>query len=71
MNAVLKDINQNPYPVAGATSGVYIPYTCTSGTCSVNANGGGIYVEGGSSVTSTVTLSTANGSGARPTHPRR
>jgi Tfp pilus assembly protein PilX len=63
MNAVLKDINQNPYPVAGATSGVYIPYTCTSGTCSVNANGGGIYVEGGSSVTSTVTLSTANGSG--------
>jgi Tfp pilus assembly protein PilX len=66
MNAVLKNINQSVYPTAGATSGVYLPYTCTSGVCSLNSNAGGIYVEGGGSsgsVTTTVTLSTTNGSG--------
>jgi hypothetical protein len=63
LNLYLKDITQTAYPTGGASSGVYIPYTCSSGTCSVNSNGGGIYVEGGSSVTTAVTLSTANGAG--------
>ena len=62
-NGVLKDINQSAYPTGGATSGVFLPYTCSSGTCTVNSNGGGIYVEGRSSVTTAVTLSTANGAG--------
>ena len=63
MNAILKDINQAAYPITPPTSGVFLPYTCSSGTCSVNSNGGGIYVEGGSSTTTAVTLSTANGAG--------
>ena len=63
MHAVLQDVAQTPYPTAGASSGVYLPYTCTSGVCSVNSNGGGIYVEGTSSMATTVTLSTANGAG--------
>jgi hypothetical protein len=64
MNAVLKNISQTAYPTTGAGSGVYLPYTCTSGVCSLNSNAGGIYVEGsGNGVTTTVTLSTTNGSG--------
>ena len=65
MNAVLLNVNQTPYPTTGASSGVYIPYTCTSGVCSVNSNGGGgtFHVEGSSSVSTGVTLSTANGAG--------
>ena len=64
LNGVLKNISQTAYPTAGASSGVYLPYTCTGGTCSLNANSGGIYVEGsGSNVSTTVTMSTANGPG--------
>jgi Tfp pilus assembly protein PilX len=64
MNAVLKNVNQTAYPTAGASSGVYLPYTCTSGVCSLNSNAGGIYVEGsGNGVSTTVTLSTTNGAG--------
>jgi Tfp pilus assembly protein PilX len=66
MNAVLKNVSQTAYPSSGASSGVYLPYTCTSGVCSLNSNAGGIYVEGGGtsgSVTTTVTLSTTNGAG--------
>ena len=52
MNAALKNIGRTPYPTAGATSGVYLPYsaTGTGGTCPCNMTGGGIYVEGNASV---------------------
>jgi len=73
LNAVLKNINQTAYPDPTPTStnpgtamGVYLPYTCTGGTCSLNSNGGGIYVEGSgnnSGITTNVTLSTTTGSG--------
>jgi Tfp pilus assembly protein PilX len=64
MNAVLKDVNQNAYPSPTPPSaGVYLPYTCTGSTCSLNSNGGGLYVESNSSETTTVTLSTSNGAG--------
>lgn len=63
LNAVLQDVTQTPYPDGGATSGVYLPYTCTAGVCSLNSNGGGVYVEGGSSVATSLTMSTANGAG--------
>jgi Tfp pilus assembly protein PilX len=63
LNLHLKDITQTAYPTGGASSGVYIPYTCSSGTCSVNSNGGGILVEDSSSVATAVILSTANGAG--------
>ncbi|MGD0222368.1 MAG: PilX N-terminal domain-containing pilus assembly protein [Terriglobia bacterium] len=63
MNAILQDVTQTPYPAGGATSGVYLPYTCTAGVCSLNSNAGGVYVEGSSSVATAVTMSTANGAG--------
>jgi len=64
MNSILENINHTPYPSGGATSGVYLPYTCTSGVCSLNSNAGGIYVEAsGSNVSTTVTMSTTNGAG--------
>lgn len=40
-NTYLKDPSQNPYPVGGASTGVYLPYTGTT------LNGGGFYLEGG------------------------
>jgi hypothetical protein len=64
LNAVLQNVNQTSYPTAGTGSGVYLPYTCTGSACSINSNGGGIYVEASSSSVSTsVTLSTTNGAG--------
>jgi len=66
LNASLKNISQTAYPTTGASSGVYLPYTCTGGTCSLSPTAGGIYVEGGgsgSNTSTTVTMSTANGSG--------
>ncbi len=64
MNATLMNVNQTAYPTAGATSGVYLPYTCTGSSCSLNINAGGIYVEAsGSGLTTTVTMSTTNGAG--------
>ena len=64
MNAVLKDVTQTAYPTTGASTGVFLPYTCSGGTCTLNTNAGGLYVEGtASSANTTVTFSTANGSG--------
>jgi len=64
LNAVLMDITQTAYPSGGTGSGVFLPYTCSSGTCSLNSNAGGIYVEASdSSVSTSVTLSTTNGAG--------
>jgi hypothetical protein len=48
-NAALKNINGTAYPTTGASSGVYLPYTSSSGTNTFT--GGGIYVEGNASVT--------------------
>jgi|SRR5882672_4003384 len=61
MNTSLKNINRTSYPAAGASSGVYLPYTATGagGTCPCTMNGGGIYVEGNATVTVTASGSTA------------
>jgi len=50
LNANLKDVTQTAYPTGGAASGVYLPYTCSAGICSLNSNAGGIYVQGDASV---------------------
>jgi Tfp pilus assembly protein PilX len=48
LNAHLKNIAGTSYPVGGAASGVYLPYTSLSGTNTLI--GGGIYVEGSASI---------------------
>jgi Tfp pilus assembly protein PilX len=53
----VRDINGAAYPNAGAASGVFLPYSIVSGQPTFN--GGGIYLEGNS----TVVLSTATGVG--------
>lgn len=58
-NAV-RDVNGNAYPSAGASSGVFLPYSVQNGTPTFN--GGGIYIEGNS----TVVLSTATGPSSSP-----
>ena len=64
LNALLQNVNQTAYPSTGAGSGVYLPYACTGGNCSLNPAAGGIYVEGSdSSISTSVTFSTANGAG--------
>ncbi|MBZ5668249.1 MAG: hypothetical protein LAO04_00760 [Acidobacteriia bacterium] len=68
VNHNMQNVSQQPYatgsPLTPATSGVYLPYTCSSGTCSLNSGAGGIYVEGsGSGVTTSVTMSTTTGAG--------
>jgi len=50
MNALLKDINQNPYPATGATSGVYLNYLPNPSTGQLTMAGGGLYVEGNASI---------------------
>lgn len=55
-NAV-RDAKGNAYPSSGATTGVFLPYTIQNGTPTFT--GGGIYIEGNS----TVVLSTATGPG--------
>ena len=58
LNAHLRDINGAAYSSTGSTtSGVYLPYSCVSGTCTVN--GGGIYVENSANLTTNITLSTS------------
>jgi hypothetical protein len=64
LNAVLKDVSGNPYPSGGATTGVYLPYSCGSGSsCTNTVNGGGIYVEGSASVL----MSIGNDTSGNPT----
>jgi Tfp pilus assembly protein PilX len=58
LNASLKNVNGTSYPVGGAASGVYLPYT-TNAAGQKTFTGGGIYVEGNASVT----LSVPNPSG--------
>lgn len=55
LNAHLMDINGNPYPATGATSGVYLSSFCTAAPCAGGGSpntidGGGFYVEGDASV---------------------
>jgi Tfp pilus assembly protein PilX len=50
MNGVLKDISGTPYPSGGATTGVFMPYSCVGSPCTNTLSGGGIYVEGSASV---------------------
>jgi hypothetical protein len=79
MNAVLRNVSQTPYPTTGATSGVYLPYTCSGATCTMNTNAagqitaGGIYVEGGGTsgtVSTTITLAAAtSGTYSSSTYP--
>ena len=60
MNASLKNLNKTAYPTAGASSGVYLPYTTSSGNvCPCTLNGGGIYVEGNAAVTVTASGTSA------------
>ena len=70
----LQNVNQNntaaqPYAsgsgssLTAATSGVFLPYTCSGSTCTVSPTAGGIWIEDNSSVTTSVQLSTTNGSG--------
>jgi len=49
LNAALKNVSQTAYPVGGAASGVYLPYTLVGGVPTFK--GGGIYVQGNANVT--------------------
>lgn len=59
LNSSLKNVNRSPYPISGALSGVYLPYTVDSLTGAATFTGGGIYVKGDASVT----LSTSGATG--------
>jgi Tfp pilus assembly protein PilX len=48
LNASLKNISQTAYPVGGAASGVYLPYTMVAGVPTFK--GGGIYIQGNAGV---------------------
>ncbi len=50
MNGVLRDASGNKYPVTGAASGVWVPYSVDPVTNAKTLTGGGIYVEGDASV---------------------
>ncbi len=54
----VRDVNGNPYPSGGASSGVFLPYTVVNGTPTFT--GGGIYVEGSASVTLSTATSASN-----------
>jgi hypothetical protein len=61
-NAAQNNVAAQPYAtVSGstytpATSGVFIPYTCSGSTCSLSPTAGGIYVEDSSGAATTLTL---------------
>ena len=48
LNASLRNINQVSYPVGGAASGVFLPYTLVAGVPTFK--GGGIFVQGNAAV---------------------
>ncbi len=64
-NANQNNAAANPYAtVSGstytpATSGVFIPYTCSGSTCTLSPTAGGIYVEDSSGAATTLTLTAA------------
>ena len=59
MNASLKGVNGSAYPMSGASSGVFLPYSINPNTGQAVFTGGGIYVQGDASVT----LSTSGATG--------
>jgi hypothetical protein len=61
LNTTLRDISGNPYPAAGASSGVFLGYsqTTSGGVTTRNMTGGGILVEGNASVVATAGTSSA------------
>jgi Tfp pilus assembly protein PilX len=61
LHTYVKDINGNPYPSGGASSGVFLPWSMQDGQPTFT--GGGIYVEGNASVV----LSTGTGPNNSPT----
>jgi len=63
LNAVLKDVSGNPYPSGGATTGAYLPYSCSGSPCTNSVTGGGIYVQGNASVL----MSIGNDTSGNPT----
>ncbi|HEY6350651.1 MAG TPA: hypothetical protein VI636_14700 [Candidatus Angelobacter sp.] len=58
LNTNLRGANKAAYPIAGANSGVFLPYTVDSHG-NATFTGGGIYVEGGASVKLSTSGSTA------------
>jgi Tfp pilus assembly protein PilX len=51
LNLYMKDINGNPYPAGGTSSGVYLPYSgSTYGAGTTSGSGGGIYIQGNASI---------------------
>jgi hypothetical protein len=61
MNSVLKNASGTSWPAAGASSGVYLPYSVNSSTGAKTFTGGGIYVKGDASVTLAATTQTVSG----------
>jgi Tfp pilus assembly protein PilX len=59
LNATVKNVSKSPYPISGASSGVYLPYSVNATTGVATFTGGGIYVEGNA----TVQLSTSGSTG--------
>jgi Tfp pilus assembly protein PilX len=57
LNAQLKNAAGTAYPAAGATSGVYVPYSVNATTGVKTFNGGGIYVQGNAQITLSPTTS--------------
>jgi Tfp pilus assembly protein PilX len=51
LNAALKDMTGTAYPVGGASSGVYLPYSVNASTGAKTFTGGGIFVQGDAKVT--------------------
>jgi hypothetical protein len=57
LNSTVKDVKGNPYPLAGAASGVFLPYSIVNGKPVFT--GGGILVQGNAAVTLSTSGSTA------------
>jgi Tfp pilus assembly protein PilX len=53
LNAALKNASGTAYPVGGAASGVYLPYSINASTGVKTFTGGGIFVQGDAKVTLT------------------
>jgi len=63
MHGVLKDVSGTAYPATGASTGVYLPYSCSGSPCTNSLTGGGIYVQGDASVL----MSIGNDTSGNPT----
>ncbi len=60
LNSYMRDVNGNPYPATGTSSGVFLPYTgSTYGAGTTTGYGGGVYVQGNASIVLTPTTDTS------------